>query len=159
MVRRFTKQDAEKAGLWTKDGTWKNYPKRMLQMRARAFACRDAIPEALKGIAVAEEVMDIAPEREVSGSHASPLETKWVDAANGAGDQEALASIWKAGVKEMNDAGDRAAYATFKRVVEVRGAEFKKAVTASVVATVEKTEEAPPVDDFVRDMENAERAA
>lgn len=54
----FSKADAEKAGLWSKN-IWKQYPKRMLQMRARAFAIRDCFPDVLKGLAVAEEMLDV----------------------------------------------------------------------------------------------------
>lgn len=54
----FTRKDAETAGLWGKAGPWKAYPKRMLQMRARGFACRDAFPDALKGFISAEEAQD-----------------------------------------------------------------------------------------------------
>jgi len=57
-IRTFSKTDAQTAGLWGKQGPWTNYPKRMCQMRARAFAIRDVFPDALKGIQVAEEVMD-----------------------------------------------------------------------------------------------------
>lgn len=53
----FSQKDAELAGLWGRL-TWKAYPKRMLQMRARSFALRDAFPHHLKGIALAEEVQD-----------------------------------------------------------------------------------------------------
>jgi hypothetical protein len=35
------------------------YPNRMLQLRARSFALRDAFPDALKGIGIAEEVRDV----------------------------------------------------------------------------------------------------
>jgi hypothetical protein len=55
--RIFTWDDAKKANLLNKN-TWTQYPKRMLQMRARAFALRDSFPDALKGFAVAEEVQD-----------------------------------------------------------------------------------------------------
>ena len=58
-TRTFTVDDAKKAGLWSKEGPWKNYPKRMLQMRARSWACRDAFPDALRGIGMVEEVQDI----------------------------------------------------------------------------------------------------
>ena len=58
IVRTFSKADAEKAGLWDLN-TWKNYPKRMAQMRARAFALRDGFADVLKGIAVAEEQQDV----------------------------------------------------------------------------------------------------
>lgn len=55
----FSKTDAEKAKLWGKGGPWTNYPKRMMQMRARAFAIRDCFPDVLKGLGVAEEQLDI----------------------------------------------------------------------------------------------------
>lgn len=61
-TRTFSKADAQTAGLWGKQGPWTNYPKRMCQMRARAFAIRDVFPDALKGIQVAEEVMDYPKE-------------------------------------------------------------------------------------------------
>jgi hypothetical protein len=70
ITRRFTKAMAEQAGLWggkSKDPDkkkfepWFLYPGRMLQMRARAWAMRDAIPEALRGSAIREEVEDIEP--------------------------------------------------------------------------------------------------
>lgn len=54
----FSKADAEKARLWGKEGPWTAYPKRMLTLRARAFCARDVFADALKGIAVAEEVAD-----------------------------------------------------------------------------------------------------
>lgn len=56
--RSFSVADAKTAGLWQKQGPWTQYPKRMLQMRARGFAMRDSSPDALKGISVAEEVVD-----------------------------------------------------------------------------------------------------
>lgn len=62
---KFSARDAEQAKLWGKQGPWTQYPTRMLQLRARAFACRDAFPDRLKGLAVAEESQDIeeqAPE-------------------------------------------------------------------------------------------------
>jgi hypothetical protein len=58
-VRTFSKADAETAGLWSKAGPWKQYPKRMLQMRARAFALRDVFGDLLRGLSVAEEASDI----------------------------------------------------------------------------------------------------
>lgn len=57
--RTFSMDDAKAAGLSGKEGPWRQYPKRMRQMRARAFACRDVFPDVLKGMPVAEEVMDI----------------------------------------------------------------------------------------------------
>ena len=54
----FTKDDAEQAGLLRKQGPWQQYPKRMMQMRARAFALRDVFPDVLRGVYVREEVED-----------------------------------------------------------------------------------------------------
>jgi hypothetical protein len=54
----YTIEQAVVAGLWGKAGPWKQYPERMLQMRARAFALRDSFADALAGVRVAEEVQD-----------------------------------------------------------------------------------------------------
>lgn len=61
--RSFGVDDAKAAGLLGKQGPWTQYPKRMRQMRARAFAVRDVFPDVLKGLPVAEEVMDTPTER------------------------------------------------------------------------------------------------
>jgi hypothetical protein len=50
--------DAKRAGLWTKAGPWQTYPRRMLQMRARSFALRDAFPDVLKGLISVKEALD-----------------------------------------------------------------------------------------------------
>ncbi len=57
--RTFNVEDATRAGLWGKQGPWTTYPKRMLQMRARAWAIRDTWPHVLKGLAIKEESDDI----------------------------------------------------------------------------------------------------
>jgi hypothetical protein len=59
VVRVFTIDDAKRAGLWGKQGPWQQYPQRMLQMRARSWALRDAFADVLRGIQSAEEVRDI----------------------------------------------------------------------------------------------------
>lgn len=59
VCRTFTMDEAKKAGLLGKQGPWQSYPKRMLQMRARAFALRDVFPDILRGIGIAEEIEDI----------------------------------------------------------------------------------------------------
>ena len=56
--RTFSKHDAIQAGLWGNSEPWKKYPKRMLQMRARAFACRDALPHLLAGIYERSEIIE-----------------------------------------------------------------------------------------------------
>lgn len=59
-VRTFSMEDAQRAGLTGKQGPWTQYPKRMRQMRARAFALRDVFPDVLRGMPVAEELQDMA---------------------------------------------------------------------------------------------------
>jgi hypothetical protein len=54
----FSVADAKKAALWGKAGPWQQYPKRMLVMRARAFALRDGFADVLRGLGIAEEVQD-----------------------------------------------------------------------------------------------------
>lgn len=66
--RAFSRQDAHAAGLIGKQGPWTQYPKRMMQMRARAFALRDVFPDVLKGLPVAEEVMDTPSEPKHMGA-------------------------------------------------------------------------------------------
>jgi len=62
----FSMADAKKAGLLSKDGPWKAYTKRMLKMRARAFALRDGFADVLKGLSLAEEQEDVVRARQPS---------------------------------------------------------------------------------------------
>jgi hypothetical protein len=57
-IRTFSEADAKQAGLIGKQGPWAQYPNRMKQMRARAFALRDVFPDVLKGMPIAEEISD-----------------------------------------------------------------------------------------------------
>lgn len=57
-TRTFSMEDAKRAGLAGKAGPWKEYPKRMMQMRARAFALRDTFADVLKGLHSADEASD-----------------------------------------------------------------------------------------------------
>jgi hypothetical protein len=64
--------DAKVAKIWQKRGRdgqdtpWITNPKRMLKMRARAFALRDAFADLLKGLGSAEEMADVTPEKNVT---------------------------------------------------------------------------------------------
>jgi len=74
---RFSVTDAKRAGLWQtearvtrrrrdgngtyeaeNDSPWFRYPDRMLKMRARGFALRDAFPDLLRGMIAREEAED-----------------------------------------------------------------------------------------------------
>ena len=73
VTRRFTVGQARKAGYLGpkgvkgggKEGPWQTHPDRMLQMRARSFAARDAFPDVLRGIRTAEELRDLPPDAEI----------------------------------------------------------------------------------------------
>jgi hypothetical protein len=76
-VAHFSVADAKRAGLWQESATvrrknretgqyfeapndspWYRYPTRMLQLRARGFALRDAFPDVLRGLVTVEEARD-----------------------------------------------------------------------------------------------------
>ncbi len=56
--REFGYQDAKRAGLLS-NATYKNYPDRMFQNRARAWMLRDLFADLLMGLDVAEEMQDL----------------------------------------------------------------------------------------------------
>ena len=68
VVQSFSLEEAKRAGLTGKQGPWTQYPKRMLQMRARGFALRDAFPDALRGVVSAEEARDTPTERDMGAA-------------------------------------------------------------------------------------------
>lgn len=70
--------DAKEAKLWTKEGPWQTSKKRMLKMRARAFAARDGAPDVLRGIAIREEVEDYDVINEVR-TQPQPLTAEFSD--------------------------------------------------------------------------------
>lgn len=65
VTQKFSMEDAQLAGLWRKVGPWTQYPRRMLQHRARGFAAKDAFPDALFGLMSEQEVRDIQTEKAV----------------------------------------------------------------------------------------------
>lgn len=70
--RTFSVADAKKAGLWGKQGPWQQYPERMLQMRARAFALRDGFADVLGGLYLREEIEDDRAPRDVTPPRDEP---------------------------------------------------------------------------------------
>jgi hypothetical protein len=65
VTQQFSVADAKKAGLWGKVGPWQQYPRRMIQMRARGFALRDCFPDVLRGLIAVEEAQDIPTEKDI----------------------------------------------------------------------------------------------
>jgi hypothetical protein len=74
-VSRFSMADAKRAGLAGKAGPWSQYPDRMLALRARGFALRNAFADALRGLITAEEAQDY-PTHSVAESPRQPVEIR-----------------------------------------------------------------------------------
>ncbi len=84
VTRSFSWEDAKQARLSAKQGPWQEYPKRMLQMRARGFALRDTFADVLKGLYVGEEARDMPPEmRDVTPAEPEPSAATKSDAVRG----------------------------------------------------------------------------
>lgn len=136
-IRTFGMEDASKAGLKGKQGPWAQYPKRMMQMRARAFAIRDVFPDVLKGLPVAEEVMDMprnmgqAVEVQPPSAAAGVLE-----AAQSAADEgvATYAAFWKSASPETRKAIGKDEHNRLKDV----------ATAADASRTVDNTEKRQP---------------
>ena len=70
--RAFSVNDARRAGLWTKDGPWHDYPERQLAWRAVGFLARDIFPDILGGFPLAEEAVDFDEKPKRSPARARP---------------------------------------------------------------------------------------
>lgn len=108
-VVKFTVADAKKASLWGKSGPWSQYPRRMLQMRARGFALRDAFPDVLKGLVTAEEALDypqpiIAETPRQSVDRVIPLKTPAPEAPEFSPVEKARLAVSRAQTVERCDA-------------------------------------------------------
>jgi hypothetical protein len=100
-TRSFSVADAKRAKLWGKAGPWSQYPKRMLQMRARGFCMRDSFPDALKGVAIHEEAEDfptgeVGPPEMKDVTPANPLDTAF------GGDEPEIPPVTEAPVDVMD---------------------------------------------------------
>lgn len=71
----FSVADAKRAGLWGKQGPWTQHPKRMMALRARAFALRTVFADALAGFHAKEE-MDDEPREVEATVHNEPRPAK-----------------------------------------------------------------------------------
>lgn len=58
-ITTYSVNDAKRAGLWAKEGTWQTVPQRMLMWRPRSWNLRDEFGDVLKGLAIYEEAMDL----------------------------------------------------------------------------------------------------
>lgn len=156
----FSMEDAKKAGLAGKAGPWQTAPKRMLQMRAFAFAARDLFADALKGIKSVEELRDYTPPPEQNMGAADVVE----DPAFAALIQEASAAavrgmaaysaFWKETGKENRHAlADH--HETFKQSADK--ADRDAAVATAAEAPAEQAAAAEDVDPFIAEMDAAQQ--
>lgn len=86
VVQSFTRPEAMRAGLWKKAGPWTQYPRRMMQMRARSWALRDAFPDVLRGLHSAEEaadMIDVTPRGSATTAPPEPRRSDYVYADQG----------------------------------------------------------------------------
>jgi hypothetical protein len=119
------------------------------------MACKRAMIAMTLNVTAASDIFtqdieDLPEElREHEGKSGQPVFTelalKWVKAANEAADAEALAAVWKAGVKEINAAKDVAASNAFKAAVTAKGAAFKQAEQPAVMP--------PELEGLILDLE------
>lgn len=81
IVGTFTYEQARKAGLWGKQGPWSQYPDRMMKLRARLFALRDAFADVLAGMPVYEDAPTeaLASEALPSDAPAMPQESDYTE--------------------------------------------------------------------------------
>jgi hypothetical protein len=153
--RTFSMDDASTAGLKGKQGPWVQHPKRMRQMRARAFALRDVFPDVLRGMPMAEEVMDTPTER-----HMGPVDEVKPDPAPSAPTLPAYAAdAFAANLPKWRDlvASGRKTGDALLAMLSTK-ASFTEVQRAQILAL--KTAPAELVDDdFVADMTAAEGAA
>lgn len=157
-VVTYSMEDAKKAGLATKAGPWQTAPKRMMQLRARSFACRDLFADALKGIKSVEELRDYPPEPERDMGAAevvtetNPALTELIQAASAAAVAGTVAyqAFWKETGKD-NRKLLAAHHETFKQASEKADAD--NASTTTEQTTTGATDAS--TDSFVADMDAA----
>lgn len=149
-TRTFSNADAKTAGLLNKAGPWTTSPKRMKQMRARSFALRDVFTDVLKGMDIAEVLMDLPP------LDATPVRALHTDTPT----PDLLHDARSAAARGV------AAYQTFWQAAGkanrlLLAAEHVNLKAAAEQADAARTVEAgseEPIDPFVAEMESAEGA-
>lgn len=103
-ITSFSVDDAKQAGLWTKKGTWQQYPERMLTYRARSFNLRDNFPDCFGGSTIAEEYEGLEtpePSHETSTPKRKEVEAKQIDTPNPESDTNQAAEEAILGVFEL----------------------------------------------------------
>lgn len=112
VTRRFSVGQAKKAGLWGKSGPWTDYPDRMMSMRPRSWAGRDAFPDLLRGMRTTEEALDLpaepepeAPPQEVRRRSETPIERATNEGSVGTGKDRNIVDVAKVSEDVLDAAG------------------------------------------------------
>lgn len=157
-TEEFDLNKAKKAGLLGKAGVWTQYPERMMQLRARAFALRNRFPDALKGIKSREEVEDyIEAEYKVVDSGGSRTELLKKDFLTKTGRQDEITEnasdlpIAEAAAdhdepKDMGETGGEEAllHSEIKRLIEEKGFSDERLTKALAYYEADSIETLPP---------------
>jgi hypothetical protein len=112
----------------------------MLQMRARGFALRDSFPDALRGLYITEELVDLPQEREINpvaqtaNAEPEPVPAIDVDAVLAAIEahtsSDALKADWSKWAAQCEAEKNLDAYKTIKQAVMEKATEIKAADAA-----------------------------
>ena len=146
-VRTFSMDDAIKAGLAGKQGPWTQYPKRMRQMRARAFALRDVFPDVLRGMPIAEELQDMAANPQPTGveKNMGPAEVVLPDYDQAKFDHN-VGKWAKSVVDGQKTIDDVLAWLKSKATVTAAQEKQLRAEVAKLQQSAPQTQDAPQVD-------------
>jgi len=109
-TREFSIKDAQRRGHWGKRGIWTTDPWRMLQIRARTFAGRDAFSDALKGFTTEDEARDIHDLRVAETSQPTVTGTRVEQVAaltTGGDDPKVVEGEFEVAVKASKPADDK----------------------------------------------------
>ena len=102
--RTFSEDDAKTAGLWGKPGPWKQYPSRMLQMRARGLASRDGAADVLSGIYITEEMQDVVEPQAAGDLMPSLPKTSTIRMSSSAAKKDGMDESFNTLRRSINDA-------------------------------------------------------
>lgn len=161
----FDEADARKAGLWGKQGPWSQYPKRMLQMRARGFALRDSFPDLLRGIITAEEAYDYPEEKTVDHSRAvgNIVEGVTIEESVETVNPEQLEILQDKIVKSESKIEDICKHVNIEKIedmpanqwgniIRLLDKKIAKNILANTMKTLTNNKSAPQVDQFFEDL-------
>ncbi len=103
VTRSFSIEDAKVAGLWGKVGPWQQYKKRMLQHKARTYACRDTFADALYGLLSEQEAIEIVEQEKVEVKTVPNKGMKGLEESLGINKEEPVIEVEVVEAEELNE--------------------------------------------------------